>query len=236
MRKLAICLALALGMLWSDGGGGAPAASTEGLIAIDVLLLPDATMVHRVKALNHRLLQESSGGFALDATHVPHMTLLQCYVRRADLRAVEAAVAGVFRAAAPEGIELEATGLFNSPVGPVNATGISTATTPKLARLQQDVVDAVTPFIRHGGVAAAFVEAPASPTIDWTIAYVDHFLTNSSGPKYGPHVTAGAGAPQFVAGLQTEPFRQFHFTIRGAAIYQLGDIGTARRRLWLRRP
>lgn len=233
MRKLAICLALVLTTLWSDSGV-APAATADGLIAIDVLLLPDATMVARVKALNRRLLRESPGGFALDATHVPHMTLLQCYVQRADLPAVATAVAAVFRRTPPDGMELTATGLFDSSVGPVNATGISTATAPSLAALQREIVAAVTPFIRHGGTAAAFVAAPRSPTIDWTIAYVDRFLTNSSGPKYAPHVTAGAGDPRLVARLTAAPFQAFHFTIRGAAIYQLGDIGTARRRLWQR--
>ncbi len=235
MRRLAICVALALATLWSDSGV-TPAATADGLIAIDVLLLPDATMVAGAKALNRQLLRMSSGGFALDATHVPHMTLLQCYVRRADLPAVEDAVANVFRQTPPEGMELTATGLFDSPVGLVNATGISAQTTPALAALQHDIVAAVMPFIRHGSTAAAFVDTPRSATIDWTIAYVEHFLKNSSGPKYGPHVTAGAGDPQFVARLTAAPFDQFRFMIRGAAIYQLGDIGTARHLLWRRLP
>jgi len=235
MRRLVFCLALALAVLWSHGGIEA-AAGVDGLIAIDILLLPDATMVRHAKTINGRLLRESAGSFALNATHVPHMTLLQCYVRRADLPAVEAAVARVFDGAPPEGMILTATGLFNSPVGPVNATGISAATTPPLGHLQHDIDGAVMPFIRHGGTAKAFFDASASPTIGWTIAYVDHFLANSSGAKFSPHVTAGAGDPQFVAQLQAAPFRPFHFTIRGAAIYQLGDIGTARHRLWRRRP
>ena len=117
-----------------------------------------------------------------------------------------------------------------------SATGISIRATPALQRLQQDVVAAVTPFIRHGGKAAAFVGTPEGPTIGWTIAYVDNFLTKSSGPNYSPHVTAGAGDPNFVARMKAAPFAEFAFKIEGAAIYQLGDIGTARQQLWVWRP
>lgn len=233
MKKIAIWLTLALAMVFGDSR---VAAAADGLIAIDVLLLPDATMVRRVEAINQQLLQDSAGGFALDATHAPHMTLLQCYVRRADLAAVEKAVDAVFVRDRPAGLRLTATGLFNSPLGGMSATGILVGTTPALAQLHEDIVAAVMPFIRHGGTAAAFVDAPTSATIGWTAAYVDHFLINSSGSKFAPHVTAGAGSPQYVKLLVSGPFSPLSFTITGAAIYQLGDIGTARKQLWVWHP
>lgn len=44
--------------------------------AIDVLLEPDATMLQRSAANNARLLKLFPMGFALDATHNPHITLI----------------------------------------------------------------------------------------------------------------------------------------------------------------
>ncbi len=54
------------------------------LTAIDILVDPDEAAIERARRVNARLL-ESMPGWALDATHVPHITTLQRYVRTADL-------------------------------------------------------------------------------------------------------------------------------------------------------
>jgi hypothetical protein len=59
--------------------------------AIDILLEPDATMVQHAQADNARLLKAYPTGFALDPTHQPHLTLIQQFVRTADLEKVYAA-------------------------------------------------------------------------------------------------------------------------------------------------
>ena len=59
--------------------------------AIDIALEPDATMVQHAKAANARLLRDFPKGFALDATHHPHLSMLQQFVRTADLDKVYAA-------------------------------------------------------------------------------------------------------------------------------------------------
>src|SRR5437867_3473753 len=56
-----------------------PAAQSE-TTAIDILLQPDATMLQHSAASNARLLKVFPKGFALDATHTPHITMLQCFV------------------------------------------------------------------------------------------------------------------------------------------------------------
>jgi hypothetical protein len=74
---------------------GSPEMSTaqhNPVIAIDVALKPDATMIQRAKAANDRLLKAYPQGFALDATHNPHITMLQQFVHTADLDKVFAAV------------------------------------------------------------------------------------------------------------------------------------------------
>ena len=50
--------------------------------AIDILLEPDATMLRHAEANNARLLAVFPKGFALDATHRPHITLIQRFVRQ----------------------------------------------------------------------------------------------------------------------------------------------------------
>ena len=67
------------------------------LIAINVLLNPDTATVERARAVNARLREDYPHGFALDANHVPHITLLQRFVRTADLDKAANAVAEVLR-------------------------------------------------------------------------------------------------------------------------------------------
>ena len=67
--------------------------------AIDILLEPDATMLRHAEANNARLLKVFPKGFALDAAHRPHITMLQCFVRTADLDKVYAAVGKVLASA-----------------------------------------------------------------------------------------------------------------------------------------
>jgi hypothetical protein len=54
-------------------------------LAIDIALEPDATMIQHAEAAKARLLKVFPKGFSLDATHRPHISMLQRYVRTADL-------------------------------------------------------------------------------------------------------------------------------------------------------
>ncbi len=49
--------------------------------AIDILLEPDATMLEHARAANARLLKQFPKGYALDASHEPHISCLQRYVK-----------------------------------------------------------------------------------------------------------------------------------------------------------
>jgi len=60
-------------------------AQENPVTAIDIAQEPDATMVRQAEADNARLLKVYPEGFALDATHHAHITMLQQFVRTSDL-------------------------------------------------------------------------------------------------------------------------------------------------------
>ena len=70
---------------------GAAHAQESRVTAIDILLEPDATMVQHAQADNARLLKAYPTGFALDPTHQPHLTLIQQFVRTAELEKIYSA-------------------------------------------------------------------------------------------------------------------------------------------------
>lgn len=74
---------------------GASGAEENSVTAVDIALEPDATMIQHAEAANARLLKVFPKGFRLDATHHPHISILQRYVRTADLDKVYAAAGRV---------------------------------------------------------------------------------------------------------------------------------------------
>jgi len=83
-------------------------AQQNPVTAIDIALEPDATMIQHAEAANARLRKVFPEGYALDATHRPHITMLQRFVRTADLDKVYAAVGDVLAGEKPAGWTLKA--------------------------------------------------------------------------------------------------------------------------------
>jgi 2'-5' RNA ligase len=207
--------------------------------AIDILLAPNEVMMERTKAVNARLRADYPKGFALDATHAPHVTLLQRFVQTSDLDKVYAAVAKVLKDENPTSWELKATGYYDIPVEKLGLAGIVIEPTKDLLRLQQKLIDAIAPYTSDQGTAEAFALRSDGKTISQaqqTIDYVKAFVPKSSGKNYNPHVTIGLGTREFVDELKAEPFKAFTFKARAVDVYQLGEFGTAQKLLWTSAP
>ena len=159
-------------------------AQENAVTAIDILLEPDTTMVRRAQADNTRLLNAYPKGFALDATHQPHLTLVQQFVRTADLDKVYAAANQVLAKEKAGGWNLKAFKYYYIPVPPNGIAGIVVEPTEDLLRLQQGLLDAVAPFTEKTGTAAAFVSAAEGRDIQQgLIEYVANFATVAAGKK-----------------------------------------------------
>jgi len=203
---------------------------TDDVIAIDVLLEPDQTMIGKANAVNARLRGNLPGGYELDAKHAPHITLLQRYVRAKDLDAVTASVTKVFAAERVTEIVLKAKGYEYGMFGGNALTVLLVERTPELSRLQQKVINALAPFSVNHGTPAAF---DGTVTINQeTVTYVDEFVPKHSGQNYVPHVTVGVANEAFVKQMKKEPFESFTFKAAGVAEYQLGNNGVAAKKLW----
>ena len=113
------------------------AAAQSPVTAIDILLEPDATMLEHAAANNARLRAVFPKGFALDATHRPHITMIQRFVRTADLDKVYAAVEPVLARANVTGMKLEAFKYYYIPSKEIGLAGIVAKPTPELLKLQR---------------------------------------------------------------------------------------------------
>ena len=151
-------------------------AQENGVTAIDILLEPDTTMVRHAQADNTRLLNAYPKGFALNATHQPHLTLIQQFVRTADLDKVYAAANRVLAKEKagrlePEGVQV----LLHSRSTERHCRHCRRAHR-RFAPPPTGLLDAVAPFTEKTGTAAAFVSAAEGRDIQQgLIDYVANF-------------------------------------------------------------
>jgi hypothetical protein len=208
------------------------AVAPDQVTAIDIALEPDTTMIRHATAANARLLKVFPKGFALDATHHPHVSILQQFARTSDLDKVYDAAAGVFRKEKPLGRNLKAFKYYYIPSPPIGLAGIVVEPTGDLRRLQNALIDAVSPFTVTSGTTAAFYSTEGGRDIQpFLLEYVGHFVTIAAGEKFNPHVTIGVGTEAYLNRMLAEPFEAFMFSLAGASVYHLGSFGTARKEL-----
>jgi haloacid dehalogenase-like hydrolase len=200
--------------------------------AIDILLEPDTVMLQHAEATNADHLKIFPQGFALDAAHRPHVTMIQRFVRTADLDKVYAAAGKVFAGVNVTGMKLEAFKYYYAPANELGVSGIVARPTPELIRLQDELIAAVAPYTVPSGTSAAFVTTPDDRVIDpLLIEYVSTFVPKYSGDHFNPHVSTGVAPRTYLDKLLAEPFEPFTFSPAGAAVYQLGQFGTAAKKL-----
>jgi hypothetical protein len=237
MMKRALLTAFAFGALamqvaYTQAQSASPPANQTSVTAIDILLEPDATMLQHSADNNARLLKVYPKGFALDELHRPHITLIQRFVRTADLAKVYAASGQVLARANVIAMKLEALKYYYLPSKDTGIAGIVVKPTPELLKLQTDLIAAVAPFTVETGDSAAFVTTPDDPIIDpLLIRYVSTFVPNASGEHFNPHVTTGVALREYLDQMLAEPFVPFTFSSASAAVYQLGQFGTAAKKL-----
>jgi hypothetical protein len=207
----------------------------NAVTAIDILLDPDATMMKHAQATNARLLKSFPKGYALDASHQPHITCLQRYVRSKDLEELYVVVSNVLEEEKPTSWKLKAYKYYyltDKSMPGIGLAGIVIEPTDDLIEYQRKLIDAVAPFTVETGTASSFATPPDDPDINQpTIDYVKTFVPNQTGKKFNPHVSVGVSTADYLTKMLDENFDPFTFSPAGAAVYHLGNFGTARTKL-----
>src|SRR4030095_16525959 len=152
-----------------------PAVPSD-VMAIDVLIEPDATMISNAQAINARMRQSYPQGYTLDQTHTPHITVVQAFVHGRDFAKVTAAVSKAVRSSPALPLQLKATGYNVAEAAGVGVVAYSIERSLELAQLASRIVEAVRPFVATtGGGPDAFAKVPGEQingdTIEWVTEY-----------------------------------------------------------------
>jgi hypothetical protein len=206
------------------------------LTAVDILVNPDDATLQHAREWNARMRESVPDGFALDATHQPHITTLQRYVRTADVDSVYDAVGKTLAATDTGALSYQAVGIGHGDWG-VPGQGLAVIVLQPSAQvldLQAALLAAVAPFTESGGTAAAFVTDPgediSQSTRDWVEGYVPAQIGEG---HYIAHITVGFATLDDLGAIEAEPFGAFTVRPSSVAVYQLGNSGAARELLML---
>src|SRR6478735_3517405 len=184
-------------------------------------------MTEHARGVNARLLTVYPDGFALDADHQPHISVLQRFVRAADLNDLYAAANNVLAGEEPTTWTLTASKAYYIPSPPIGLAGIVVEPTDDLLSLQQKLIDAITPYTVPTGTVDAFASTQQGRDIqELLVQYVATFVPAASDENSPPHVTTGAGPQPYLAETMAAPFAAFTFSPAGASVYHLGTFGT----------
>jgi 2'-5' RNA ligase len=187
-------------------------ASNENLlIAIDLALIPPERVQERARRVNREL---SAGGLKFDATHMPHITLAQCFAWKASL---------------PLLIERLGLALRDTAAVPTAAIALidqeSTISflldrTRPLQKLHESLMDTLKEWEEEGGDASSF-HSDGEPVRDKDVDWVKNFRTEASYRNFVPHITLGFGR---TAAL----FEPFDFSADHLGLFHLGRFCTCR--------
>ncbi len=211
-----------------------PGADESGndLIAIDILLEPDQTMLDRAAEWNAKMRELTPDGFELDESHRPHITLLQRHIREDDLDAVLAALDEIRATVDLDSLTMTANGLYHIPSGELGLAGITIEPTEELVALQRAVIEAVNSYDAGAADEEAYVpDLTGTPFDPFLFEYVETFVPKQTGPNFNPHVTIGLAPQNWLVEQEQRKFDNFEFGADGVAVYQLGNFGTASKRL-----
>ena len=159
LSTLGICLTALLGR------GETSNADLNPVTAMDVLLEPDARMSNIPAANNACLLARYPKGSALDATHRPHITMIQRSRRNGGSRqGLRARPEGTRRRPCERShMKLDAFKYYYVPSGDIGLAWHCRGADARIALLQDDIIAAVAPFTVDSGIIAASTAAYDNP-------------------------------------------------------------------------
>lgn len=204
---------------------------TDRTLAIGVLLtVPDEIYQQSIQ-LNHEILKNTPDNITLNAQHIPHITLLQCYVNENNLSKIEKELEGLYKWI--EQHSLLADELQYTKDKSESFASIGIERSEALMTLHKKTIKLLKPYILTEGTQEAYVQNPNGTPIDvFTLAYVPKFVNDHSYENYNPHISLGVASTSLLDSLAQHQFRDMKFQAKTIGIYQLGAFGTAQKRIW----
>ena len=203
----------------------------EKIIAIDVLLTLPEKVYGQAVQLNKAIVKENPSNFTFDDTHIPHITLLQCYISEEDLPNVKKELKGLYKTVENETLWIEELQYSKEKEESFSSIGIKKS--DGLVSLHKKTIELLKPYMTADGSQQSYIQNESGKPIDqFTIDYVPKFVSDYSYENYNPHISLGVAKTTLLDSLNRNIFQPMKFQAASISVFQLGDFGTARKLLW----
>lgn len=209
----------------ADGASPAVAPpSAPGLVALDIVVLPGASVRQQAEQANDVLVAAFPEGFAFGDDYVPHTSLLQIYAEKDQVAQIEDIIGMVLKEneVSARGLALSTEAEIQQGLSipdsepPVYAPKLAITPSKGVANLQGALIAALSPYMKTGGTEAAFLVSDADraaaarlnlPVIlPLGMKLVDEYVAKESGRRFAPHITLGLADPAAWRKLSERPF------------------------------
>lgn len=205
--------------------------SPDDIIAINVLLAPEAEIQTKSIELNKKIVENNPANFTLNDKQIPHITLLQAYVHERALPVIQNELKELVDTAGDLLLEVDALAYSEDTARSFSMINIKRDTA--LQQLHEEIIHRLQPFILTNGGPEAFALQPDHAEIDaFTLEYVPVFVRNHSFDNFNPHISLGTADTTLLKALTAEVDAIRPFRVSYLGIYQLGREGVARQLLW----
>lgn len=207
------------------------AQKQDKTIAIGVLLTVPEDVYEESIQLNRAILIKHPDNITLDSQHIPHITLLHCYVHESDLPEIEQVLEDYYKTIEHDSLWTDELQYAKDKTESFASIGIKRS--ESLITLHENTISLLEPYILHDGSQEDYVQSPdGSPIDDFTLAYVPKFVSDHSYDNYNPHISLGVAKTALLDSLALHHFRPMKFKAKAIGVYQLGAYGTAQKRIW----
>jgi len=149
------------------------------LLAVDIVLLLPPDIAKEMVILSNHLNDSYGEKIRLNTVNrFPHISLLMGVVQESDMESIREILNRLARVNLP--LSLTMTGLVSKST----SSAIEIQPIPELAKLQNELLEAMRPLLQDSVAPEMFVEPPTEKTMDWVRNYV------TSHAHY-PHITVG---------------------------------------------
>ncbi len=225
---------------------GSASASGPRLVALDIVVLPGASVKQQADQANSILVSTFSDGFAFGDDYVPHVSLLQMFAEADQVSQIEDVIESVLKenktsakelALSSEGIQQGVSVPDSKPA--IYAPKLTVAPSEGLSDLQDALVTALSPYKKTGGTEAAFLVNDADRAaaaklglpdiLPLGIQLVDEYVAKESGSKFSPHITLGLADDAAWSKLSEQPFAAETADSPAVAVCLLGPYDSCHR-------
>ncbi len=160
-------------------------------IAVDIVLLPESSIMAKAIELNSTLVEKFGSPIQLNGQNcLPHISLAMACIDQADIPQIKTVLTSIAQCYPVSQLSIDRITVSTNTLGQ-DISFFKIKPTEKLQTLHEHILTELKPFFNYDVTADMLYPSGriAQTTLDW----IRNYFTNSSFENFLPHITLGYG-------------------------------------------